>query len=177
LIQCGEGPGELCEVVGAGCALGLGKDVATPAQPPHRRQQPPLGPPVVPHEVGGDPIEPGANVGRPCAKCAPALECHQEDLRCQVIGEILADPTRQVAVDGCEVPLEDRCEALGLAHRRRNDLTIARQIVVDLEVASHNLLLSATPAALPDESFRTCTAGYGRRYVPLRTVDRGCRRV
>jgi hypothetical protein len=34
---------------------------------------------------------------------------------CQVIREILAEPTRQVVVDSCEVPLEDRCEALGLA--------------------------------------------------------------
>jgi hypothetical protein len=42
-------------------------------------------------------------------------------------------------------------------------------MVADLEFASHILLLSATPAALPDEFFRTCTAGFGRRCVPLRT--------
>jgi integrase len=42
-------------------------------------------------------------------------------------------------------------------------------MAADLEFASHILLLSATPAALPDEFFRTCTAGFGRRCVPLRT--------
>ena len=90
-----------------------------------RAQLPALRAPTAAEKVGRDPEEPRQNAP-PSPAARAALESERERLRCQVISEIRANPSMDVAVDDIEVPVEDLLERRRLPQRDLHDLRIRR---------------------------------------------------
>ena len=68
-------------------------------------KHPPLGSPVVAHEVRGDPVQPRTERARR-VEAVPLCECCSEGLRCEIVGRGRSDSTTQIAVKRSELCLE-----------------------------------------------------------------------
>jgi Isochorismatase family len=90
--------------------------------PPHAG----LGLPVLPDQVRGDPVEPGSRVRTALVVGPTSPERDQERLGHQIVGQVRAEPTGDVAVDRWCVPLVQGGEQLGVANRRRDDHRVGR---------------------------------------------------
>jgi hypothetical protein len=98
-------------------------DPAVDAASRIRAQLAALGPVVAAEEVGRDSVQPGEGGSR-SAVARSTRERDSERLCSELVGEIAPGTSMEITMNGCEMPIEDRLERLGLAQRARQAIRI-----------------------------------------------------